>query len=69
MSKKKAKKDDFVNDALILEDAVGGNFSADICPSSRRYSHTISKCRGAKYVFWLKCVSYIQWKMLHGQSK
>lgn len=43
VSKKKAKKDDFVNDALILEDAVGGNFSADICPSSRRSASSVKE--------------------------
>merc|ERR1712184_26139 len=34
--KKKGKKDSFVNDALILEDAVGGNLSAPACSSSAR---------------------------------
>ena len=34
--KKKGKKDSFVNDALILEDAVGGNLSAPACSSNAR---------------------------------
>ena len=33
---KKGKKDDFTNDAIILEDAVGGNFSAPACSSNAR---------------------------------
>merc|ERR1712061_901228 len=36
VSKKKGKKDNFVNDALILEDAVGGNLSAPACSSRSR---------------------------------
>ena len=35
--KKKGKKDSFVNDALILEDAVGGNLSAPACSSNARF--------------------------------
>merc|ERR1719433_309250 len=38
VSKKKAKKDSFTNDAIILEDAVGGNFSAPSCSSNARQS-------------------------------
>merc|ERR1739841_457692 len=34
--KKKEKKDGFVNDALILEDAVGGDVSAPVCSSNTR---------------------------------
>jgi len=34
--KKKEKKDGFVNDALILEAAVGGDISAPVCTSSAR---------------------------------
>jgi len=34
--KKKEKKDGFVNDALILEDAVGGDVSAPVCSSNAR---------------------------------
>ena len=34
--KKKGKKDSFVNDALILEDAVGGNLSAPACSLNAR---------------------------------
>merc|ERR1711983_185849 len=37
---KKGKKDDFTNDAIILEDAVGGNFSAPACSSNARQSST-----------------------------
>ena len=33
---KKGKKDDFTNDAIILEDAIGGNFSAPACSSNAR---------------------------------
>ena len=33
VSKKKEKKDVFASDAAILEDAVGGNFSAPSCAS------------------------------------
>jgi len=40
VSKKKAKKDDFVNDAAILEDAVGGNFSDATCSSRKRAAST-----------------------------
>jgi len=36
VSKKKGKKDNFMNDAAILQDAVGGNFSAPSCASSGR---------------------------------
>ena len=35
--KKKGKKDSFVNDALILEDAVGGDLSAPTCSSNTRF--------------------------------
>jgi len=38
VKKKKAKKDSFTNDALILEDAVGGNLSAPSCSSNARQS-------------------------------
>jgi len=34
--KKKGKKDSFVNDALILQDAVGGNLSAPACSANAR---------------------------------
>merc|ERR1711953_463540 len=36
VKKKKSKKLDFANDAVILKDAVGGNFSAPKCASSSR---------------------------------
>ena len=32
---KKSKKDVFTNDALILEDAVGGDLSAPSCSNAR----------------------------------
>jgi len=38
MEKKKGKKDDFANDAAILEDAVGGNLSAPACTRAGRSS-------------------------------
>ena len=39
VGKKKEKKDAFTNDALVLEDAVGGNFSAPAC-GSRGFART-----------------------------
>merc|ERR1711953_635129 len=36
VKRKKGKKLDFANDAVILKDAVGGNFSAPKCASSSR---------------------------------
>ena len=40
VGKKKEKKDAFTNDALVLEDAVGGNFSAPAC-GSRGFARTL----------------------------
>merc|ERR1711976_952038 len=43
MEKKKGKKDDFANDAAILEDAVGGNLSAPACTRRERSSDAQDK--------------------------
>merc|ERR1712018_1119409 len=41
---KKGKKDDFTNDAIILEDAVGENFSAPACSSNARSGSVMRSC-------------------------
>ena len=43
--KKKGKKDSFVNDALILQDAVGGNLSAPACSANARLVLKLFSCQ------------------------